>query len=178
MSGTSYSTTSAANNGFLGTIAANTKAKEGTYTIWANTPSNPTDWKDFLGIEYNGDTGHYTRLEANNASPAKVNMFVNGGSSGFSGITNPNDALSSWQMLSLVIKDGYASIYVDGTWMEHLAGTTLADTISKIAIGRGTADSGADFIFDEATFSTVGRSADWLLASYNNQKPDQGLIPT
>ena len=60
LAGASYSTTSAANNGFLGTIAANTKAKEGTYTIWANTPSNPTDWKDFFGIEYNGDSNYTT----------------------------------------------------------------------------------------------------------------------
>ena len=178
MSGTSYSTTASANNGFIGTLSSSVKSKEGTYTIWANTPGNPTDWKDFFGLEYNGDAGHYTRLEANNASPAKANMFVNGGSSGFSGITNPNDALGGWQMLSLVIKDGYASIYVDGT----LDGTSGwyhpgLDTISKIAIGRGTADSGADFSFDEATFSTTGRSADWLLASYNNQKPDQGSNP-
>ena len=120
--------------------------------------ATPLTGKISLGIEYNGDAGHYTRLEANNASPAKANMFVNGGSSGFSGITNPNDALGGWQMLSLVIKDGYASIYVDGT----LDGTSAwyhpgLDTISKIAIGR-TADSGADFMFDEATFS-VGRSA-------------------
>ena len=178
MSGTSYSTTASANNGFIGTLSSSVKSKEGTYTIWANTPNNPTDWKDFFGLEYNDDAGHYTRLEANNASPAKANMFVNGGSSGFSGITNPNDALGGWQMLSLVIKDGYASIYVDGT----LDGTSSwyhpgLDTISKIAIGRGTADSGADFSFDEATFSTSGRSADWLLASYNNQKPDQGSNP-
>ena len=31
--------------------------------------------------------------------------------------------------------------------------------------------------FDEATFSTVGRSADWLLASYNNQKTEQSSNP-
>ena len=63
-------------------------------------------------------------------------------------------------------------------WMEHLIGTFPGlDTISKLAIGRGTADGGADITFDEATFSTIPRSADWLLASYNNQKPDQIPIP-
>ena len=81
-------------------------------------------------------------------------------------------------MLTLVIEDGYASIYIDGT----LDGTTGwyhpgLDTISVLAIGRGTADSGADITFDEATFSTIPRSANWLVASYNNQKPDQSSNP-
>ena len=178
LSGTSYSTTSAANNGFLGTIAANTKAKEGTYTIWANTASNPTDWKDFFGVEYNGDATHFLRFQADNASPAHVELKSDGGSQGTFTISDANDDLSGWQMLTLVIEDGYASIYIDGT----LDGTTGwyhpgLDTISRLAIGRGTADSGADITFDEATFSTIPRSANWLVASYNNQKPDQSSNP-
>ena len=178
LSGASYSSTSAANNGFLGSISSHTRGKEGTYTIWANTPSNPPDWKDFFGLEYNEDSGHRLQMVVNNASPAKANVFVNGGSSGFSGITNPNDNLGGWQMLTLVIKGGYVSVYVNGV-LDGTAGWYFPglDTISKVAIGKGTADGGPDTTFDEATFSTVGRSADWLLASYNNQKPDQSSNP-
>ena len=48
LSGTAYSSTSAANNGFVGVLSSSTLAKEGTYSIWANTANNPTDWKDFF----------------------------------------------------------------------------------------------------------------------------------
>ncbi len=117
-------------------------------------------------------------MVVNNASPAKANVFVNGGSSGFSGITNPNDNLGGWQMLTLVIKGGYVSVYVNGV-LDGTAGWYFPglDTISKVAIGKGTADGGPDTTFDEATFSTVGRSADWLLASYNNQNPTRAPTP-
>ena len=43
--------------------------------------------------------------------------------------------------------------------------------VTKLSIGHGhgTENSGPDATFDEATFSTVGRSVAWLLASYQNQ---------
>ncbi|MDA9110479.1 DUF2341 domain-containing protein, partial [bacterium] len=178
LSGASYSSTSAANNGFLGSISSNTKGKEGTYTIWANIPSNPPDWKDFFGVEYNNDSAHFLRFQADNASPSHVELKADGGSKGTFLISDPNDDLSGWKMLTLVVKDGYASVYVNGV-LDGTAGWYFPglDTISKVAIGRGTEDGGADITFDEATFSTVGRSATWLLASYNNQKSDQSSNP-
>jgi hypothetical protein len=177
LSGTAYSSTSAANNGFMGVLSSNTQAKEGTYTIWANTPSNPTDWKDFFGVEYNDDSNYNLRFQADNASPSHVELKVTGGSKGTLTLSDANDDLSGWNMLSLVIKDGYASIYIDGT----VDGSTDwyfpgLDTISKLAIGRGTDDSGADITFDEATFSTVARSAAWISASYNNQQPSSTYL--
>ena len=178
LSGASYSSTSAANNGFLGTISSNTKGKEATYTIWANTPSNPPDWKDFFAVEYNDDSNYSLRFQADNASPSHVELKVDGGSKGTLTLSDPNDDLSGWKMLTLVVKDGYATVYVNGV-LDGTAGWYFPglDTISKVAIGRGTEDSGADITFDEATFSTVGRSATWLLASYNNQKSDQSSNP-
>ncbi|NCZ64597.1 MAG: DUF2341 domain-containing protein, partial [Cellvibrionales bacterium] len=177
LSGTAYSSTSAANNGFVGVLSSNTLAKEGTYTIWANTANNPTDWKDFFAVEYNDDSNYNLRFQADNASPSHVELKVTGGSKGTLTLSDANDDLSGWNMLSLVIKDGYASIYIDGT----VDGSTDwyfpgLDTISKLAIGRGTDDSGAEITFDEATFSTVPRTADWLLASFDNQKPSSTYL--
>ena len=177
LSGTAYSSTSAANNGFVGVLSSNTLAKEGTYTIWANTATNPTDWKDFFAVEYNDDSNYNLRFQADNASPSHVELKVTGGSKGTLTLSDANDDLSGWNMLSLVIKDGYASIYIDGT----VDGSTDwyfpgLDTISKLAIGRGTDDSGAEITFDEATFSTVARSAAWLSASFNNQKPSSTYL--
>ena len=93
LSGASYSSTSAANNGFLGSISSQHQGKEGTYTIWANTPSNPPDWKDFFGLEYNEDSSHRFQMVAM-THPAKANVCVKGGSSGFSGITTPTTTLA------------------------------------------------------------------------------------
>ena len=47
-------------------------------TIWANTPSNPTDWKDFFAVEYNDDSNYNLRFQADNAAPAHVELKVTG----------------------------------------------------------------------------------------------------
>ena len=80
-------------------------------------------------------------------------------------------------MLTLVVKNGYASLYVDGILDGSVAWyyPGLA-SITKLAIGRGISDAGPGTTFDEATFSTVGRSSDWLLASYDNQKPSSTYL--
>ena len=64
------------------------------------------------------------------------------------------------------------NFYVDGV----LDGTGNSwffpglNTVTGLSLGKGPNSSGPDATFDEATFSSVPRSADWLLASYNNQK--------
>ena len=83
-------------------------------------------------------------------------------------------------MLTLKIKKGYASVYVDGT----LDGTASwfhpgRKSITGLGLGRGiigTYNNGPDCTVDEATFSTVGRSAAWLSASYHNQKPNSTYV--
>ena len=70
MAGASYSLRSAAKQWISGNYCGESNAKEGTYTIWANTPSNPTDWKDFLAVEYNNDSNYNLRFQADNASPS------------------------------------------------------------------------------------------------------------
>ena len=42
--------------------------------------------------------------------------------------------------------------------------------------GFGTYNNGPDCTVDEATFSSVSRSADWLTASYHNQKPNSDYL--
>ena len=178
MAGTAYSTTNSDLNGFVSNALSGTiPAKEGTYTVWAKTPSNPTDWREWFGLEYDSNNSDSVRLEANNASPPKANAYGNGLS-----ITNPNDNVGTgnWQMLILRIKDGYASIYVDGTldgsasWFHP--GRNL---ITGLGLGRGILgpyNGGPDCTVDEATFSTVARSADWLSASFHNQKPNSAYL--
>ena len=80
-------------------------------------------------------------------------------------------------MLSFVLRDGTGHLYVNGV----LDGSTAwyypgINKVTKLSLGRGTENSGPDSTFDEATFSTVGRSVTWLLASYQNQKPSSTYL--
>ena len=89
-------------------------------------------------------------------------------------VSDPNDNVGSgnWHMLSVTSANGKMNFYVDGV----LDGTGNSwffpglNTVTGLSLGKGPNSSGPDATFDEATFSSVPRSADWLLASYNNQK--------
>ena len=178
LSGTAYSSTSAANNGFISSaLSGNIKAKNGTYSLWINHSPNVAN-KHFFGMEYNNDASNYLYVVGGTASANKARVWVAGGSTGFAGISTPTTTLSGgWQMLTLVINNGYAQVYVDGTADGSSAWYHPGlDAVSGLAIGRGTADAGPDATFDEATFSTAPRTADWLLASYNNQKPSSTYL--
>jgi hypothetical protein len=178
LAGTAYSTTYSAQNGFVSNaLSGNIRAKEGTYTVWAKTPHNPTGWQEWFGLEYDSNNSDSVRIEATPATPPKVNAFGHGLS-----ITNPNDSVGTgnWHMLTLKIKKGYASVYVDGT----LDGTASwfhpgRKSITGLGLGRGiigTYNNGPDCTVDEATFSNVARSADWLSASFHNQKPNSDYL--
>ena len=178
LSGTAYSSTSAANNGFISSaLSGNIKAKNGTYSLWINHSPNVAN-KHFFGMEYNNDASNYLYVVGGTASANKARVWVAGGSTGFAGISTPTTTLSGgWQMLTLVINNGYAQVYVDGTADGSSAWYHPGlDTVSGLAIGRGTAGAGTDSTFDEATFSTIPRTADWLSASYNNQKPSSTYL--
>ena len=178
MSGKSFSVTQAANNGFLSnSITGNIKAKEGTYIAWIqNNPSATADVnKDFWGIGYNNDSTHFGKMEFGTTGKDRARFRVSGGTTGFGGFSSTNISLNGgWKMLTLVIKDGYATTYVDtSTDTSSLWYHPGLDSITGLSIGRGIDDAGPSTTFDEATFSTVARSAAWITTSYNNQKPDQ-----
>ena len=176
MSGKSFSVTQAANNGFLSnSITGNIKAKEGTYIAWIqNNPSATADVnKDFWGIGYNNDSTHFGKMEFGTTGKDHARFRVSGGTTGFGGFSSTNISLNGgWKMLTLVIKDGYATTYVDtSTDTSSLWYHPGLDSITGLSIGRGIDDAGPSTTFDEATFSTVARSAAWITTSYNNQKP-------
>ena len=141
LSGTAYSSTSAANNGFISSaLSGNIKAKNGTYSLWINHSPNVAN-KHFFGMEYNNDASNYLYVVGGTASANKARVWVAGGSTGFAGISTPTTTLSGgWQMLTLVINNGYAQVYVDGTADGSSAWYHPGlDTVSGLAIGRGTA---------------------------------------
>ena len=92
--------------------------------------------------------------------------------------TNDNAGTGNWQMLTLTLSKGYASVYVDGV----LDGTTKfyfpgKKTITGLSIGRGFGNNhGPNTTIDEATFAKVGRSSQWISASYQNQKPNSNYL--
>ena len=98
----------------------------------------------------------------------------------FAGLTDPNDNVGTgnWQMLTLSIKDGKMNLYVDGV-QDGTANKWYflgKDFVTGLSLGRGSLDGGPDAVFDEATFSTVGRSSSWISASFNNQKPNSSYL--
>ena len=123
------------------------------------------DSNDLLGIE----------LRAKGASDSLALSYANGTSI----LSTPDDNVSTgnWQMLTVRIKDGNASVYVDGVQDENATwfhpGKNL---ITGASLGRAITASGPNTTVDEATFSTVARSADWLFASYHNQKANSAYL--
>jgi 3D (Asp-Asp-Asp) domain-containing protein len=176
LAGTAYSTTDSANNGFLSnSLSGTNRAKEGTYTVWAKTPADPADNKSWLGLEYDSNNSLGFEFRANDASPPLARMFASGSTI----LSTPDDNVGTgnWQMLTLRVKDGYASAYVDGV----LDGSTAwfhpgKNLITGTSLGRSITASGPNTTVDEATFSTVARSADWLSASFHNQKPNSTYV--
>ena len=176
MAGTAYSTTDSANNGFLSnSLSGTNRAKEGTYSVWAKTPADPANNKSWLGLEYDSNNSLGIEFRANDASPPLARMFASGSTI----LSTPDDNVGTgnWQMLTLRIRDGYASTYVDGV----LDGSTAwfhpgKNLITGTSLGRSITASGPNTTVDEATFSTVARSADWLSASFHNQKPNSAYL--
>ena len=113
MAGNAYSTTDSANNGFLSNSLSGTiRAKEGTYTLWAKTPADPADNKSWFGLEYDSNDSLGFELRANDTSPPLARMHA----SGTTILSTPDDNVGTgnWQMLTLRVRDGNASVYVDG----------------------------------------------------------------
>ena len=77
----------------------------------------------------------------------------------------------------VTIEDGYFNYYLDGS----VVGSANFGT-SPVLKPYPTSQlveipgAGPDGTVDEATFSTVDRSAEWISASYNNQKPSSAYL--
>ena len=126
-------------------------------------------------MEYDSNNSLGIEFRANDASPPLARMFASGSTI----LSTPDDNVGTgnWQMLTLRIRDGYASTYVDGV----LDGSTAwfhpgKNLITGTSLGRSITASGPNTTVDEATFSTVARSADWLSASFHNQKPNSAYL--
>ena len=50
------------------------------------------------------------------------------------------------------------------------------NAISGLSLARGIGSAGPDATIDEATFSKVARTSNWLTASFNNQKPNSAYL--
>ena len=132
--------------------------------------------KSWFGLEYDSNNSLGFEFRANDTSTnPKARMHA----SGTTILSTPDDNVGTgnWQMLTLRVRDGYASAYVDGV----LDGSTAwfhpgKNLITGASLGRSITASGPNTTVDEATFSTVARSADWLSASYQNQKPNSTYL--
>ena len=181
LAGAAYSSTNSVNNGFMSSaISSGIKPQEGTYSFWGKIPDGDAAWTDFWGLEYNSDSGTKLRLQPAATGDFPVVRFARTGQAEetvmWSSSTDIADGV--WRYISVVIDDGETKIYVNGAaenGTEHWFFPGL-DQISGIAVGRGISSGSPNLTFDEATFSTVGRSAAWLSASFHNQKPSSTYL--
>ena len=181
LAGAAYSSTNSVNNGFMSSaISSGIKPQEGTYSFWGKIPDGDAAWTDFWGLEYNSDSGTKLRLQPAATGGFPVVRFARTGQAEetvmWSSSTDIADGV--WRYISVVIDDGETKIYVNGAaenGTEHWFFPGL-DQISGIAVGRGISSGSPNLTFDEATFSTVGRSAAWLSASFHNQKPSSTYL--
>ena len=169
MSGGAYSISTASANGFKGAITGSPTAKSGTYIIWAKTIADPQDGKSWLGLALDGS--YSTDLLTSSSNPVSVEV---NSSIGFSH-TNANQSVGSgnWHMIAATHDAGKFNLYLDGVQRGNADSWFFPglSTVSSLSVGMGINQAGPDAVVDEAMFSTVGRSAGWISASYQNQQP-------
>ena len=179
MAGTAYTTDNTSNGFISSNLGGGIRAKEGTYNIWAKTGTDALDWKDWFNIAYDNNESEVLRLSTDASTNPKAKAFFKRSPAEWQlSDTNDNAGTGNWQMLTFTLSKGYASIYVDGV----LDGTTKfyfpgKKIITGLSIGRGFGNNhGPNTTIDEATFAKVGRSSEWISASYQNQKPNSTYL--
>jgi hypothetical protein len=179
MAGTAYTTDNTSNGFIASNLSGSIKAKEGTYNIWTKTGTDALDWKDWFNLAYDNNESEVLRLSTDASTNPKAKAFFKRSPAEWQlSDTNDNAGTGNWQMLTLTINKGYASVYVDGV----LDGTSkfyfpCKKTITGLSIGRGFGNNhGPNTTIDEATFAKVGRSSEWISASYQNQKPNSNYL--
>jgi hypothetical protein len=183
MAGTAYKTDNTSNGFITSNLSGGIRGKEGTYNIWAKTGSDALEWKDWFNLAYDNNESEVLRLSINDSTDTSIDpqakaFFKRSPAVWSLSDTNDNAGTGNWQMLTLTLSKGYASVYVDGV----LDGTTKfyfpgKKIITGLSIGRGLGNNhGPNTTIDEATFAKVGRSSEWLSASYHNQKPNSAYL--
>ena len=184
MAGTAYTTDNTFNGFITSNLSGGIRAKEGTYNIWAKTGSDALRWKDWFNLAYDNNESEVLRLSTNdlyrslNRSLRHSPRFKRSPTVWQLDDTDDNVGTGNWQMLTLTLSKGYASVYVDGV----LDGTNKfyfpgKKIITGLSIGRGFGNNhGPNTTIDEATFAKVGRSSEWISASYQNQKPNSTYL--
>ena len=152
--------------------------KEPTHSGYS--PRWGLSWNEFWSLKYNSEVNTYLHLRPANSGDLAAVHFKRLGTQQNPFWGNSSDICDgTWKFVSVAISNGEAKCYINGA---SESGSTEwffpgKDTISGIALGRGFTTGSPRTTFDEATFSTVARSAAWISASYNNQKPDQSSNP-
>ncbi|MBV42384.1 MAG: hypothetical protein CL834_05075, partial [Crocinitomicaceae bacterium] len=179
LAGSAYKTDGSENGFISSNLSGGTKAKEGTYNIWATTGTDAADWKDWFNLSYDNTESEVLRLTTDASSSPKAKAFFKRSPATWQlSDTNDNAGNGNWQMLTFTLQKGYASIFIDGV----LDGTTKfyfpgKNIITGLSLGRGFGNnSGPNTTVDEASFSSVGRSSNWISATYQNQKPNSGYL--
>ena len=173
MAGTVYTTDNTFNGFITSNLSGGIKAKREP-TIWAKTGTDALekDWPILPTIIMNQKFSRFL--------PPIPQQTPNTKRSPAEELVTPMTMLVRVIVADapLTLSKGHASVYVDGV----LDGTTKfyfpgKKTITGLSIGRGFGNNhGPNTTIDEATFAKVGRSSQWISASYQNQKPNSNYL--
>ena len=87
-----------------------------------------------------------------------------------SALATTSDYTNSWHLYALRNASGSAQLYIDGVAVGSAVASGASTLTTSWNYGKNGASSAYDkTVFDEVRLSDTARSADWILAEYNNQ---------
>lgn len=146
-----------------------TEPTDYTFAIWIN-PTNANSYGIFCRTTPSlCSSSNYFSMNVLNSNVAEAHAFDGVGrvATGSSNIPT-----STWTYLVATgSENDSVKIYVDGLLEASTAIGVIPDDPDRYEIGAGTNLAGNDFpgMLDEVHLSTVARSAQWIITSYNNQ---------
>jgi len=138
---------------------------------WARSDGFATNWKDWMGME--AGAGNHCRMEVDSGDTPN---FYPTGLPGMGAVSDAGTDMadSNWHLIAVTISasSNMVRLFVDGE--QDGSATTSAETgtVTEWRVGSSTDGSylsSIDSDIDEARFSTVARSTNWIWASYSNQ---------
>lgn len=143
-----------------------------TFSLWVNPASVSSTAQFWIANDKNTGTRKFALGQISTGGFQRI-YFEYGGSIGSSGNTNIDLTTGGWQYVAVVGNISTLTSYRNGvTGNTPATGGFLASSTNPTTLGRRDY-SGFNYWYpgslDEVKMSAVARSADWLLAEYNNQ---------
>jgi hypothetical protein len=169
-----------------------TSANGITLSVWVKRTMNSGGNEQGILGRYNwGSNGRQAMIALNGNDQIRLFRSTNGTNSGGAETNFGNQSIVDgfWTHIVATVRNGAQTLYVNG--VQDVAQTTATigsldsvwATTSQLAFGRMAPDHGGnpvhqafDGVIDEARYTVLTRSANWIKLEYENQKPVNALV--